>query len=103
MAIGGGVASSGTSAEAVMRADMLWSDAEQLGIAIETQVEKFLPHLRAAGYTDHAEIDATLVAVTSEAFQIAFPQFGVLAKVALEGGWFHRRRPPSPVPICRLA
>jgi hypothetical protein len=93
MAIGGGVASSGTSAEAVVRAKMLWSDAEQLGIAIETQLEKFLPHLRVAGYTDQAEIDATLVAVTSEAFQVVFPQYGVLPNVALEGGWFHRRRP----------
>ena len=96
MAIGGGVASSGTSGEVVMRADMLWSDAEQLGIAIETQLEKFLPHLGAGGYTDQAEIDATLVAVTAEAFQIAFPQYGVISNVALEGGWFHRRRPPSP-------
>jgi hypothetical protein len=101
MAIGG-VASSGTSAEAVMRADMLWSDAEQLGIAIETQFERFLPYLRAAGYTDQAEIDATLVAVTSEAFQVAFPRYGVLSNVALEGGWFHGRRPSSPVALGRL-
>jgi hypothetical protein len=60
MAIGG-VASSETSAEAVMRAATLWSDVEQLGIAIETQSEKFLPHLRDGGYTDQAEIDATEV------------------------------------------
>jgi hypothetical protein len=35
MAIGGGVASSGTSAEGARRADMLWSDVEQLQIAMQ--------------------------------------------------------------------
>jgi hypothetical protein len=49
MAIGGGVASSETSAEAVMRAATLWSDVEQLGIAIETQSEKFLRICEMAG------------------------------------------------------
>ena len=91
MAIGGGVASSGTSAEAVRRADMLWSDAEQLLIAVQDQLEKFLPALEAGGYAGQAEIKATLVAITPEAFQVAFPEYGVLANVKLEGGWVHRR------------
>jgi hypothetical protein len=91
MAIGGGVASSGTSAEAVRRADMLWSDAEQLLIAVQDQLEKFLPALEAGGYAGQAEIKANLVAITPEAFQVAFPEYGVLANVKLEGGWVHRR------------
>lgn len=91
MAIGGGVASSGTSAEAVRRADMLWSDAEQLQIAVQEQLEKFLPHLEAGGYTGQAEIKAILVAITPEAFQVVFPEYGVSSNVKLEGGWFHRR------------
>lgn len=91
MAIGGGVASSGTSAEAVRRADMLWSDAEQLHIAVQEQIHKFLPHLEAAGYAGQSEIKATLVGITPEAFQVAFREFGVLSNVRLEGGWFHRR------------
>jgi hypothetical protein len=91
MAIGGGVASSGTSAEAVRRADMLWSDAEQLQVAVQDQMEKFLPYLESGGYTGQAEIKATLVAITSEAFQVAFPEYGVLSNVRLEGGWIHRR------------
>jgi len=91
MAIGGGVASSGTSAEAVRRADMLWSDAEQLQIAVQEQLEKFLPSLQTGGYAGQAGIEATLVAITPDAFQVAFPEYGVLTNVALEGGWFHRR------------
>jgi hypothetical protein len=91
MAIGGGVASSGNSAEAVRRADMLWSDAEQLQISVQEQFEKFLPALEAGGYAGQADIKATLVAITPEAFQVVFPEYGVLANVKLEGGWFHRR------------
>ena len=91
MAIGGGVASSGTSAEAVRRADMLWSDAEQLQISVQEQMEKFLPSLQAGGYAGQVQIKATLMAITPEAFQVAFPEYGVLANVKLEGGWFHRR------------
>ena len=94
MSIGGGVASSGTSAEAVMCADMLWSDVERLQIAVQEQLEKFLPHLRAGGYTDRTQIKATLMAITSNAFQVSFPDYGVLSNVTLEGGWFHRRRSP---------
>ena len=91
MSIGGGVASSGTSAEAVRRADMLWSDAEQLQISVQEQLEKFLPALQAGGYAGKSEIKATLVAITPESFQVVFPEYGVLANVKLEGGWFHRR------------
>jgi hypothetical protein len=93
MSIGGGVASSGTSVEAVMRADMLRSDVEQLQIAVQSQLEKFLPHLRVGGYTDRVEVKATLMAITPKAFQVAFPDYGVPSNVTLEGGWFHRRRP----------
>jgi hypothetical protein len=91
MAIGGGVASSGTSAEAVRRADMLWSDAEQLQIAVQEQSDKFLLHLEAGGCTGQAEIKAILVAITPEAFQSVFPEYDVSSNVKLEGGWFHRR------------
>ncbi len=91
MAIGGGVASSGTSAEAVRRADMLWSDAEQLQVSVQEQLEKFLPALQAGGYAGQAELKANLVAITPEAFQVVFPEYGVLANVKLEGGWVHRR------------
>jgi len=94
MAIGGGVASSGTSADAVRLADMLSSDIARLPMAIEEQAEKFLPHLRARGYTDQAEIVAALVAITSDAFQVDLPDYGVRFNVQLEGGCFHRR--PSP-------
>lgn len=90
MAIGGGVASSGTSAEAVRLADMLWSDAEQLQISVQEQMEKFLPALQDGGYAGQAALKATLVAITSEAFQVLFPEYGVLANVKLEG-WIHRR------------
>jgi hypothetical protein len=91
-AIGGGVASSGNSAEAVMRADMLWSDTNQLQLAVQDQLEKFLPHLRAVGYTGQSDIEAKLVDVTPDAFRVAFPKYGVLSNVTLDGGWFHRRR-----------
>jgi hypothetical protein len=92
MAIGGGVVSSGTSVQAVMRADMLWSDADLLQKAVQDQFEKFLPYLRAGGYTNQTEVKATLIDIPPQAFQIAFPEYGVLSKVTLEGGWFHRRR-----------
>ncbi len=91
MSIGGGVASSGTSAEAVRLTDMLWSDAEQLQISVQEQLEKFLPALQSGGYAGQAKIKAILVAITPEAFQVGFPDYGVLANVKLEGGWFHRR------------
>jgi hypothetical protein len=92
MAIGGGVTSSGRSAEAIMRADMLWSDTDQLQLAVQVQIEKFMPHLQAAGYTDQSEIEATLVEVTPEVFRVAFSDYGVLSNVTLDGGWFHRKR-----------
>jgi hypothetical protein len=50
-----------------------------------------LPHLEAGGYTGQAEIKAILVAITPEAFQVVFPEYGVSSNVKLEGGWFHRR------------
>ena len=70
---------------------MLWADAEQLQIAVQEQLEKFLPSLQNGGYAGQAGIEATLVAITPEVFQVAFPGYGVLANVTLEGGWFHRR------------
>ena len=91
MAISGGVASSGTSAQAVMRADMLWSDADLLQKAVQGQFDRFLPHLHAGGYTEETVVNARLVDITPQAFQVAFPEYGVLANVTLEGGWFHRR------------
>jgi hypothetical protein len=59
---------------------------------VQDQLEKFLPHLRAGGYTDQTEVKATLVDITPEALQVAFPEYGVLSNVKLEGGWFHKRR-----------
>ena len=90
-AIGGGVASSGCSIKAVMRADMLWSDIERLSIAIEEQIEQFLPHLRKGGFAGETEIRAALVGITHQTFQVRFPDYGVLSNVTLEGGWFHRK------------
>jgi len=91
MAIGGGVASSGTSMEAAMRSDMLWSDVEQLQVAVQEQLEKLLPQLQKSGYAGQQEIKAILVGITAEAFQVSFPDFEVLSNVTLEGGWFHGR------------
>jgi hypothetical protein len=92
IAIGGGVASSGASIEAVMRSDMLRSDVEQLEVAVQEQLEKFLPQVPKGGYAGQQEIKAILIGITPEAFQVSFPDYGVLSNVTLEGGWFHGRR-----------
>jgi hypothetical protein len=92
MAIGGGVASAGSSAEALRRSDMLESDVERLQTAIEEQIPKFLPNLQRGGYTDQPEIKATLTGITSQGFQVDFPDYGVRSDVKLDGGCFHGRR-----------
>ena len=91
MSIGGGVVSSGSSAEAVRRSDMLLVDVEQLQVAVQDQLENFIPHLQAGGYTNESEIKAMLVGVTPKGFQVQFPDYGVRSNVTLEGGWFHGR------------
>jgi hypothetical protein len=91
MSIGGGVVSSGVSAEAVRRSDMLIVDVEQLQVAIQNQLEKFIPHLQAGGYTNESEIKAMLAGVTPKGFQVLFPDYGVRSNVTLEGGWLHGR------------
>ena len=91
-AIGGGVASSGISMEAVMCSDMLRSDVEQLQVAMQEQPEKFLPQLRTSGHAGQREIKAVLVGITCKAFQVSFPDFGFLSVITLKGGWFHGRQ-----------
>lgn len=93
MAIGGGVVGSGASSRASMDADMMESDIEQLGPAVQGQLENFLPHLRQKGFNDEPEIKATLTSITPQGYQVEFPDYGAGFNVTLIGGWYHRRRP----------
>jgi hypothetical protein len=93
MAIGGGVVSSGASSRARMDADMMESDIEKLGPAVQDQLANFLDHLRANGYKDEPEIRATLTNITPHGYQVEFPSYGAGFNVTLIGGWYHRSRP----------
>jgi hypothetical protein len=77
--------------EAIVRSDMLWSDVERLQVAVQEQLGKFLPQLQKSGYVGQQEIRAILVGITPKAFQVSFPDYGILSNVTLEGGWFHGR------------
>jgi hypothetical protein len=79
MAIGGGVASSGVSVEAVRRADRAWDEMERLQVFVQDGLGDFVVHLRPRGYTDGQDIRARLVGITPEGCQVLFPDFGVLA------------------------
>jgi hypothetical protein len=86
MSIDGGVASSGTSIEALRCSDMLESDVEQLQIAVQEQLAKFIPHLQRGGYAGQPEIKATLTDITPQGFQVDFLDCGVRFNVTIEGG-----------------
>ena len=87
MAIGGGVASSGVSVDAVRRADSAWEEMERLQVFVQDRIGGFVDHLRPRGYTDGQDIKARLVGFTPEGYQVLFPDYGVLAAdVKIEQG-----------------
>jgi hypothetical protein len=79
MAIGGGVASSGVSVDAVRRADSAWEEMERLQVFVQDRLGGFVDHLRPRGYTNGQNIRARLIGITQEGYQILFPDYGVLA------------------------
>jgi len=97
MAIGGGVVSSGASSRAVMDADMMESDIEKLGSAVQDHLASFLPHLRQNGYKEEPELKAKLTNITAQGYQVEFPDYGAGFNVTLVGGWYHRRRHSEPL------
>jgi len=82
--IRGGVASSGVTIEAVMRAARAYADMKRLHIAMQEQIETFIVQLRPCGYSDGQAIKATLMGVDSLGYHVHFPEFGVRANVRLE-------------------
>jgi hypothetical protein len=83
MAIGGGVAGSGTSVEAVFRAARMLADVRRLQLTLQEQLPKFVSHLRSRGYRDAQDIKAKLVGITPQGYQVLFPDYSVLASVKL--------------------
>jgi hypothetical protein len=66
-------------------------NVDQLQVAIQDQLEKFVPHLQVGGYTNELEIRAILVGVTPKGFQVLFPDYGVRSNVTLDGSQFYGR------------
>lgn len=79
----GGVASSGVSVEAVMRAAKLSVDVKLLQETVKAQLEAFITQLRTRGYVDAQNISARLVAIAPDTYQVLFSEYGVLANVRL--------------------
>jgi len=87
MAIGGGVASSGVSVDAVRRADSALEEMERLQVFVQDRLDGFLVHLRPRGYTDEQNIRAKLIGIKQQKYQVLFPDYGVLAAdVRIEQG-----------------
>jgi hypothetical protein len=51
---------------------------------VQQQLEKFIVHLRPRGYSDGLDVKAKLVGITPHVYRVLFPDYGVLADVALE-------------------
>jgi hypothetical protein len=82
--IRGGVACSGVSIAAVMRAAQARRDMKRLQAAVQEQLDKFIIHLRPHGYSDGDDIKATLVGVGPHGYQVLFARYGVHANVLLD-------------------
>jgi hypothetical protein len=82
--IRGGVACSGVSIEAVMRAAQAYAEMRRLQIAVQEQIQKFTVHLRPRGYSDGDDIRTTLVGISHSGYEVLFPDYGLRANVQLE-------------------
>jgi hypothetical protein len=81
--IGGGVACSGVSTLAVMRAASAYSDMKRLQVAVQEQIETFLVYLRPRGHSDGMDLKAALVGISSHGYKILFSDYGLQANVKL--------------------
>jgi hypothetical protein len=84
MAIGGGVASSGDSIEAQIRAARMLADVERVQATVKEQLATFIAHLRQRGYVDGQDVRAKLAGITPQEYQVLFVDYGVLANVRIE-------------------
>ena len=95
MAIGGGVATSGVAATAVIQAAKISDEIKRLQVAVQEQLGKFIVHLSARGYVPEKDIKATLVGIAPEGYQIRFPDYDVLFEVQIEQNSLHADSPSS--------
>lgn len=95
MAIGGGVATSGVAATAVIRAARIADEIKRLQLEVQKQLGSFIVHLWARGYVDGQDTKATLEGITPEGYQIRFPDYDVLFNVQIEQNSLHADQPAT--------